>query len=392
MTSNIFDSKVNCCGCEACANICPKGLITMKPDKEGFFYPVIANIEECINCNQCKKVCPVRNDEKTKNFLEIAYAGYVNDEIELLSSSSGGLATAIAKAFIKNFQGVVFGVQYSADFKKTEYVCVETDEGLEQLKGSKYSQSRKNDVYQSIMKLLKKGKNVLFIGVPCDAYALIRFCGSQENLYVCTLICHGVTSPDVLVEYLDSVTKANQKVTNFSLRYKKTGWKPYYIFTELDGREKTYEQFNTSMFGNAFLYLKRPSCNNCKIKRNAIHSDVTLGDFHNIVNTDRYYNKNGVSSVIIHNKKGKKLLDIVEGVTLERVSVDKVIKNKGYYEAIPEKKNRKEYGEVFSKKGLEAASNLKSCKKIEKYENNKKRIMIFLSKVKNMACKYIKSK
>ena len=395
MMSNIFDLKSNCCGCEACVNICPKGLITMQSDSEGFLYPVIQNIDKCIACNQCKKVCPIKNVEQTKNFQEIAYAGYVNNEAEVLSSSSGGLATAISKAFIKNFKGVVFGVRYSTDFKKTEYICADTNEALEQLKGSKYSQSRKNDVYFSVMKQLERGKKVLFIGVPCDAYALLRFCRAcknKENLYICTLICHGVTSPKVLVEYLDSVSGSNKKVTNFSLPYKKDGWKPYYIFTELDEKEKLYEQFSTSLFGNAFSYLKRPSCNNCKLKRSAIHSDVTLGDFHNIINTDHYYNKNGVSSIIIHSNKGKQLLDIVEGVTLEQVDVNKAIKNRGYYEAIPEKSNRKEYGEVFSKSGLKAASNLKSCQKIESREKRKKAIMTFLAKIKFTVWKVLKLK
>lgn len=34
-------NKVDCCGCTACANICPKQAITMKPDPEGFLYPVV---------------------------------------------------------------------------------------------------------------------------------------------------------------------------------------------------------------------------------------------------------------------------------------------------------------------------------------------------------------
>ena len=41
-------NKVDCCGCTACANICPKQAITMKPDPEGFLYPVV-NEENCIN-------------------------------------------------------------------------------------------------------------------------------------------------------------------------------------------------------------------------------------------------------------------------------------------------------------------------------------------------------
>lgn len=43
---NIFnnkDFKGSCCGCTACANICPNSAITMKEDKEGFLQPIINN-------------------------------------------------------------------------------------------------------------------------------------------------------------------------------------------------------------------------------------------------------------------------------------------------------------------------------------------------------------
>ena len=33
--------KVNCSGCQACKNICPKDCISMEYDNEGFLYPVI---------------------------------------------------------------------------------------------------------------------------------------------------------------------------------------------------------------------------------------------------------------------------------------------------------------------------------------------------------------
>ena len=42
-------SKQNCCGCTACASICPKGCIAMTPDSEGFCYPQIDEAN-CINC------------------------------------------------------------------------------------------------------------------------------------------------------------------------------------------------------------------------------------------------------------------------------------------------------------------------------------------------------
>jgi formate hydrogenlyase subunit 6/NADH:ubiquinone oxidoreductase subunit I len=55
----LFKRKEDCCGCTACYAICPKFAITMIEDEEGFIYP---NIDEfkCIICNQCIKVCPLK--------------------------------------------------------------------------------------------------------------------------------------------------------------------------------------------------------------------------------------------------------------------------------------------------------------------------------------------
>lgn len=48
-------SKHDCCGCTACASICPKGCIAMKADEEGFCYPQIDEAL-CIDCGLCEKV------------------------------------------------------------------------------------------------------------------------------------------------------------------------------------------------------------------------------------------------------------------------------------------------------------------------------------------------
>lgn len=50
--------KQNCCGCTACANVCPKNCIEMVMDNEGFIYPVI-DLNSCINCNACERACPM---------------------------------------------------------------------------------------------------------------------------------------------------------------------------------------------------------------------------------------------------------------------------------------------------------------------------------------------
>ena len=51
-------SVEECCGCEACVNICPRNCISMVENEEGFMMPWIDE-KECVSCGMCKRVCPV---------------------------------------------------------------------------------------------------------------------------------------------------------------------------------------------------------------------------------------------------------------------------------------------------------------------------------------------
>ena len=65
-----------CYGCGVCATICPENIITIKQNADGFFAPEIVEIEKCINCQLCLKVCSYNYDEVVVNpdFNSKAYA------------------------------------------------------------------------------------------------------------------------------------------------------------------------------------------------------------------------------------------------------------------------------------------------------------------------------
>lgn len=52
----LFAGDSECCGCGACVVACPKGAISMVPNRYGFLYPKIAEVT-CVRCGKCLSVC-----------------------------------------------------------------------------------------------------------------------------------------------------------------------------------------------------------------------------------------------------------------------------------------------------------------------------------------------
>ena len=90
----VIKDKKRCCGCYACANVCPKSCISMKRDEEGFSYPEV-DVSRCVNCGVCERVCPVLNPFAPLPDAELdalpAHALRINDDSVFMDSSSGGV-------------------------------------------------------------------------------------------------------------------------------------------------------------------------------------------------------------------------------------------------------------------------------------------------------------
>ena len=321
---NILD-KQQCCGCGACAQVCPTHCITMVPDDEGFVYPS-ADPAACVHCDRCEKVCPILRADSgavpAQGVLTepLAVGGRHRDEAVRLASSSGGAFSLLAGHVLKR-GGEVYGAAFVG--RSVQHVCARSEEEIGPMRGSKYVQSEIGDTYTSVRRALKEGRPVLFTGTPCQTAGLLSFLGQKpKDLFLVDFICHGVPSPMVFSQYLDSIERReHSKVVSFSFREKDRGWHAsgLQMGTRVrleDGREIRKAPALKDTYMNGFLediYL-RPSCYRCRFKTIPKWSaDITIADFWGIDRVMPQMNDGrGTSLLLIHSEQGQKLFDAVK--------------------------------------------------------------------------------
>lgn len=296
-----------CCGCEACANICPKQCITMRHDDiEGFKYPQV-DTNLCVGCNACERVCPMLNDASDRDPIRIFAAKSEHENIRR-QSSSGAVFTALARNIISR-GGIVFGVAFDDDFRSVSFVSTDKADELAAMRGSKYLQANANGVYAHVRETLRLNRPVLFTGTPCQVRALRLFLAKEASsplLYCVDIVCHGVPSPMVWAHYLDCLRQENN-VTAVSFRDKTLGWKDFSMSIDFGTRQYSCVHRN-DLYMQSFLrnVNLRPSCYCCNAKHGHSGADITIGDFWGVPSAD--YDSDGVSQVIVLTDRGAQLL------------------------------------------------------------------------------------
>lgn len=285
------------------------------------------------------------------------YAGYVKSEDELRKSSSGGIVTALAKQVIDD-GGYVAGVAYSEDYHCAEYILVKEKAQLEKMRGSKYVEPKKNNIFSDVKALIDKGEKVLFTGLPCIVAALYSFIGARpDNLLTCELVCKGPTLQKVHEQYvLYLENKYKSKIKNFSVRYKKYGWIPPYLYAEFYNGKVFEREFNETEYGFAFKICGKNSCYDCKFKGNNRQGDIMAGDFWGAVPEDKIWNKQGVSVIFAETEKGNDYVLKLKDVVLEKIDFARAVRKNAMLIGMRKRDPRRaEFLKMLEDKGLQYA-------------------------------------
>lgn len=326
----LYNSESECCGCGACEAICPKANIKMVTAGDGgYFYPKYLGDDNCINCQLCLKVCPMKlSDSKQETSFEPVFlAGYTNDINLWMTSSSGGAFTEICEAN-KDKNPVVFGARWEG----FEVVMDFNENGdTECFRKSKYVEVNPNQNYSKVKSFLDKGRYVIYSGTPCQINGLRAFLRKNyDNLLTIDFACHGQGAPVVFRKWLKHLEeKYGKPLVAFKLREKKK------IKDHINSNCTTYEfadgtTYTTTRDYYHHAYVKglhmRKSCANCRFAANRL-ADITLADFKNVrEGWPEALSERNISTIICNTEKGYDAVNRIENMTMRKSDKDFVLK------------------------------------------------------------------
>ncbi len=321
--------KRNCCGCNACASICPKHCITMTEDNEGFLYPFVDN-SICIECGLCEKVCPIIQvkPEVTNPNQRAFLVQHKNDKI-LRESTSGGAFTAISK-WVLSKGGIVFGASLNENFE-VFHSYVERYEDLYKFRNSKYVQSQINVAYIQAKKILQDDRYVLFSGTPCQLEGLFSFLRKPySKLITVDVVCRACPSPLVLRKYLEMQQKnLNIKLKDIKFRDKYHGYK-YSTMSLFDKGKKDYhEGIDTDFYLRSFFsgVNIRPSCTKCVFRKRYRNTDFTIWDCFDVDKFSKELdNDKGVTRILTHSSLANEIIkDLYKDLKIIQINPDEAV-------------------------------------------------------------------
>lgn len=312
----------SCFGCGVCAMSCPKKLIKIKLNQDGFYVPYIEDKDACSECGLCDSVCSYQHSSfpvDNKPILSVA-AWSKDDEIRL-KSSSGGVCFEFQKTLLsEGYNSCV--VKYNPQKNRAEHYIAENVSELFQGIGSKYIQSYTFDAFSA----LKKGSRYIVVGTPCQIDSLRRYLikmKREDDFVLVDFFCHGVPSLLMWNKYEKSVRGKIGNVCYVAWRNKTKGWHNSYAMTAKvdDSLECSKNDYYSNMSdGDSFFYmffnnmcLNKPCYTHCKYKYKKSAADIRVGD---LWGNTYAKDEKGVSAVVAFTQKG---VDLIRRSNIEYV-------------------------------------------------------------------------
>lgn len=309
----------NCYGCGVCSASCPKKIISINLNKDGYYEPNIRDLDKCIDCGICLDVCAFNHNElalKYETSQIKSWAAWSNNEDIRSKRSSGGLAYEIGRQLIEQGYQVV-GCRYDVKEQRAEHYIVSSVIELGESIGSKYIQSYTENAFRCIK---HKNQKYLVIGTPCqiDSFRrMIKKFHSEENFILIDFYCHGVPSMHAWRAYVKMLEAKVGKITYASWRNKIFGWHDSYTMV-LKGNNGSCisRRSDGDLFYKLFLcdICVAPQCvKHCKYKSDHSSADIRIGDL-----WDKTYKKDnkGVSALVSFSDKGRSLIEGLKNITL----------------------------------------------------------------------------
>lgn len=360
---------INCTGCLACMNVCPKNAISCVENENGFIVPSVSQ-DLCINCGLCEKTCVLNNIIDSGSVIKKTVALVHDNKDVLQKSTSGGAFTALSD-FVLNKNGVIVGACMDDTFTVSHVLTSEASV-RNKMRGSKYVQSNVKLSYKEIKKHLESGDYVLFVGTPCQAHALRQYLKKEyDTLYVVDILCHGVPSNKMFKDHIDYICSLEKSsITDYRFRTKRFGKRNSIQEYKLEKNNKFVTSIEAQEYASFFrqsLSL-RPSCRSCRYRCTHRFGDVTIGDYWG--NTEMLKNGNrGVSLICINTPKGQNMIDAIENVDSIDLNTETIIKRPEF--TSPQSKNQdrihafwKDYRELGYSKLVEKYYNVSFYKKL----------------------------
>lgn len=309
--------KNKCTGCKACLDSCVKNAITIIDNGKNI--NAVIDDSKCVSCKRCNNVCQI-NNEVTLQKPILWKQGWSGENKIRQSSSSGGFATAIAKRFIEKGGVVAACVFGNATYT---FTIIESVDEIMMMSGSKYIKSNPEGIYKKVEHELKSGRDVLFIGLPCQVAALKNYIRESlyAKLYTIDLICHGSPAESLLKKYLSEHNIDANKVSDIAFRSEK-GW------------GLSVDKVALSKYGSLDKYMLAflkglsytDNCYSCRYATSNRVSDITLGDSWGtgLKNEER----KGISLALCQTEKGCMLLQDSD-LQLFDVDLENAIKHNG---------------------------------------------------------------